>query len=59
MVPNGLNIIETINNMHFGLGCFNYIIERPFLAKKSTFWLIENFNQASKQKRIVGCFLVI
>ncbi len=44
----------------FGLKSFNFIIERILFVKKilkATFCPIDNFKQASKQRRIVGWFL--
>ncbi len=45
----------------FGLENFDFIIGEYFLAKlkKETFCPIDNFMQASKQKRMIGCFLEI
>ncbi len=44
----------------FGLNCFSFIIEKYYFVKKMQFFnQLDNLKQASKQKRMQGCFLKI
>ena len=59
MVPTGWNITKTIQNVFLDLS-LNFVIKRKIFGHKIfKMELLDNFEEASKQKRMVGCFLEI
>jgi hypothetical protein len=59
LVPISRNITKTIKNVFLDLS-LNFIIKRIFLGAQSLkMELLDNLKEASKQERMVGCFLAI
>ena len=60
LVPIGWDITKIINKCVFLDLSLNFVIKRIIFGHKILkMELLDNFKQASRQKRMVGCFLEI